>query len=99
MKLGNNKFKEVLSTFEVIRYTDTLYVSDEIGNIVEYDLTGNENHYESDVFYYDGEEYTLTDKQKDMINKLVVQHLNNYDSSSEPFTDEDYTHFKNIIYA
>ena len=76
--ITNTNFNSALKTLNTVQYTDMIALEDEVGNVVEFDLTGNENHVVEDSICIDGIEYELTEKQKDeLYGKAYYESINN----------------------
>jgi hypothetical protein len=75
-KLTNSEFQNRLNELNVIIYTDMIAVEDEVGNVVEIDTTGNENHVNEETIFFDGVEYDLTESQKDKLHELAYSNIN-----------------------
>lgn len=95
--LSKSKFKKAIQRLETINYTDMVALQDEVGNVVEFDTTGNERHEIQDVLCIDGDEFKLTESQKDILFKIAYNAQQ--ENSAEAFTSEDFTHFTNLIYT
>lgn len=95
--LSKSKFKKAIQRLETINYTDMVALQDEVGNVVEFDTTGNERHEIQDVLCIDGDEFKLTESQKDIFFGMAYD-AQTYEAN-DAFTPEDYTHFTNLIYT
>ena len=96
---GTFSATNTLSSHEgtVISYTDSVCIHDEVASVLEYDTTGNEKHVVEDVIFFDGVEYTLTDKQKNTLNTMALNAIEN--EGAEALTYRDYEHFTHLIHA
>lgn len=96
--LTNTLFKKYFKTLSLTVECDKVVLQDECGEVVSYNGLNDTIIYQ--VAIIDGVEYKITDKQEDMLYKHVSQaYREEKQLYASAFTDNDYSHFSNLIHA
>lgn len=95
--LTKTQFKKYLKSINVIVECDLTIVQDEYGNVCTLNNTTDESEFGS--AFFDGNDFELTEEQKDKLHAIAIEQKNFEQGGSEPFTQEDYNHFSSLIYA
>lgn len=94
--LTKAQFKIYSESVNVLVECDLTFVQDEYGNVCTLNNTTEESEFEPAMF--EGNDYQLTEEQKDKLHAMAIEQKNFEQGGAEPFTQEDREHALSLIY-
>jgi hypothetical protein len=95
--LTNQQFKSYIQSLDITHELGYSFATDEVGQVCSYNIDKDEFEI-NDTACFQDDDFKLTSTQKNKITNYLYSEYSKQTKGAEPFTDEDYTHFKSLIH-